>query len=229
MPSKTRPQPFLFTLLFTFSDFHFVMSTLQINTLFLDVGGVLLTNGWDTEGRKKAAEVFGLDFREFEDRHHLTFDTYEQGKLTLHEYLKRTVFYQNRAFSMDDFRQFMFSLSRPIPEMIELIKTLKKKYNLRIAVLSNEGRELQIHRIQSFNLHSFIDYFIVSSFVHLRKPDVDIFQLALDVAQSPPNSVLYIEDRPMFVDIARSLGIEAIRHECYEKTKAALISYGLVP
>ncbi|TFE66941.1 hydrolase [Methylacidiphilum sp. Yel] len=199
-----------------------------INTLFLDVGGVLLTNGWDTTGRKKAAEVFGLDPVEFEERHHLTFDTYEQGKLTLHEYLKRTVFYQNRPFSMEDFRQFMFSLSRPYPEMIELIKNLKNKYNLRLAVLSNEGRELQIYRIQKFGLYNLIDYFIVSSFVHLRKPDVDIFQLALDVSQSPPQSVLYIEDRPMFVDIARSLGIEAIRHECFEKTKAALASFGLV-
>ncbi|KIE58352.1 hydrolase [Methylacidiphilum kamchatkense Kam1] len=199
-----------------------------INTLFLDVGGVLLTNGWDSTGRKKAAEVFGLDPVEFEERHHLTFDTYEQGKLTLHDYLKRTVFYQNRPFSMDDFRQFMFSLSRPYPEMIELIKSLKNKYNLRIAVLSNEGRELQIYRIQTFGLYNFIDYFIVSSFVHLRKPDVDIFQLALDVSQSPPQSVLYIEDRPMFVDIARSLGIEAIRHESFEKTKAALASFGLV-
>lgn len=203
------------------------MSSAPITTLFLDLGGVLLSNGWDTACREKAAEAFGLDAREMNARHHLTFDTYEVGKLTLDDYLERIVFYENRPFTMQEFRRFMFSQSRAFPEMIDLVRKLKEKYGLKVAVLSNEGRELQVHRIQAFDLASFIDYFIVSSFVHLRKPDEDIFRLALDVSQTPPARCAYIEDRPMFVDVARKLGIEAICHRSYATTKAALAGLSL--
>ncbi len=203
------------------------MSSAPITTLFLDLGGVLLSNGWDTACRKKAAEAFGLNAQEMEERHHLTFDTYEVGKLTLDGYLERIVFYQSRPFTMQEFRKFMFAQSYPFPEMIELVQKLKAKHGLKVAVLSNEGRELQVHRIQAFDLASFIDYFIVSSFVHLRKPDEEIFRLALDVSQTPPPQCAYIEDRPMFVDVARRLGIEGICHRGYATTKAALAGLSL--
>ena len=62
---------------------------------------------------------------ETEDRHHLTFDTYEEGKLTLEEYLSRTVFYEERPFTRAQFRRFMFAQSKPYPEMIELVARLK--------------------------------------------------------------------------------------------------------
>ena len=99
--------------------------SIPITTLFLDVGGVLLTNGWDHQARRRAAKNFQLNLTEMEDRHHLTFDTYEEGKLTLEEYLDRVVFYQKRAFSRDQFRRFMFAQSKPFPKMIELIRRLK--------------------------------------------------------------------------------------------------------
>ena len=98
---------------------------IPITTLFLDIGGVLLTNGWDHHARKRAATNFKLDLAEMEDRHHLTFDTYEEGKLTLEEYLGRVVFYQKRPFSRAQFRRFMFAQSKPYPEMIELIARSK--------------------------------------------------------------------------------------------------------
>ncbi|CAB4244096.1 HAD superfamily hydrolase [Methylacidimicrobium sp. AP8] len=203
------------------------MSSAPISTLFLDLGGVLLSDGWNTACRKKAAETFALDAREMEERHHLTFDTYEVGKLSLDGYLERVVFYESRPFTMEEFRRFIFSQSYPFPDMIELIRKLKEKYGLKLAVLSNEGREIQIHRIQAFDLPSFIDYFIVSSFVHLRKPDEDIYRLALDVSQTPPGQCAYIEDRPMFVDVARKLGIQGICHRGYATTKAALAGLSL--
>src|SRR5690349_6625888 len=144
-----------------------------VTTIFTDVGGVLLTNGWGRTGRKKAIEVFSLDPVETEERHHLTFDTYEVGKLSLDEYLNRVVFYRERNFTRDDFRGFMFEQSQPYPEMIELLQALKQKYNLKIAVVNNEGRELNHYRIKKFRLGSFVDFFISSSFVHFRKPDAD--------------------------------------------------------
>ncbi len=200
---------------------------LPITTLFVDIGGVLLTNGWPLESRKRAAKMFGLDLDEMEDCHNLTFDTYEEGKLTLDEYLSRVVFYQKRSFTRAQFRKFMFAQSKPFPEMIGLVRRLKSKYGLKIAVVSNEGRELNAHRVQTFKLDRFVDFFISSCFVHFRKPDEDIFRMALDIAQVPVRQVVYIDDRAMFVQIAKSLGIHGIHHTDYKSTRAKLAALGL--
>lgn len=203
------------------------MADSGITTLFLDLGGVLLTNGWDHTMRERAAEKFKLDLAELNERHHLTFDTYEVGKLGLDEYLRRVVFYEPRSFSPDDFKAFMFAQSQPFPQMIELIRHLKQDHCLKVAAVSNEGRELALYRIQKFDLAEFVDFFIVSSFVHFRKPDHDIFTLALDVAQVPCECVAYIEDRSMFVAVAQELGMQGIRHSSYENTRDALAALGL--
>lgn len=199
-----------------------------ITTLFVDIGGVLLTNGWGHQSRQLAAETFGLNLLDLEERHHLTFDTYEVGKLTLKEYLDRVVFYEFRPFTVDTFRDFMFAQSKPYPDMIALIRQLKETYRLKIAVVSNEGRELNAYRIQTFRLNEFVDFFITSSFVHFRKPDADIFRVALDIAQVPPNQVLFIEDQPLFVSVAEGLGIPGICHVDHESTCARLESLGLI-
>jgi putative hydrolase of the HAD superfamily len=203
------------------------MADKKITTIFTDIGDVLLTNGWDTASRKKAVDVFRLDAAEMESRHHLTFDTYEVGKLMLDEYLKRVVFYKRRNFTPGDFKKFMFSQSRPCPEMLALMRALKKKYNLKIAVISNEGRELNDYRIKKFRLNDFVDFFISSSFVHFRKPDTDIFKLAIDVAQAPLSSSIYIDDRPLFVQVAASVGLKGIIHSDYETTAQKLKALGL--
>jgi len=200
---------------------------IPITTLFLDIGGVLLTDGWVHHARKRAAMNFKLDLAEMEDRHHLTFDTYEEGKLTLQEYLGRVVFYQRRPFTRAQFRRFMFAQSKPYPQMIELVRKLKAKYGLKIAVVSNEGRELNAYRIRKFKLAGFVDSFVSSCFVHVRKPDADIFRLALDITQAPARQVVYIENTPMFVQIAEGLGIRSILHTDYRSTCAKLSSLGL--
>ncbi len=200
---------------------------IKITALFLDIGGVLLTNGWDHHARKRAATNFKLDWAEMEERHHLTFDTYEEGKLTLKEYLGRVVFYQKRSFTRDQFRSFMFAQSKPYAEMIELVARLKIRHGLKIAVVSNEGRELNAYRIRKFKLDRFVDAFISSCFVHIRKPDGDIFRLALDIAQAQAEQVIYIENTPMFVQIAEGLGIRSILHTDYSSTRSKLASLGL--
>ena len=198
-----------------------------VSALFLDIGGVLLTNGWDHYARELAAKTFSLDLEEMEERHRLTFDTYEVGKLTLAQYLNRVVFYEQRPFTFDQFRQFMFDQSKPLPGMIEFVRGLKARHGLKIAVVSNEGRELTEYRIRHFKLDEFVDFFISSCFVHFRKPDEDIFRVALDIAQAPPDRVIYIEDRPMFVQVAASLGIRAIHHVDTATTRSALAAFGL--
>ncbi|MFN2176313.1 MAG: HAD-IA family hydrolase [Anaerolineales bacterium] len=200
----------------------------KIKVIFLDIGGVILNNGWDRTMRSKAAEKFGLDYDELNERHHLTFDTYEVGKLSLNEYLKRVVFYESRLFSMDEFQEYIFRQSKEIPEMISLVSKLKSAYSLRIAAISNEGREITEYRIQKFKLDRLIDFFISSCFVHFRKPDVDIYRIAMDIAQVRPEQAVYIDDRPMFVDVASDLGIRGIAHTSLDETRDALEDFGLL-
>jgi putative hydrolase of the HAD superfamily len=141
--------------------------------------------------------------------------------------LGRVVFYQKRPFTRAQFRRFMFAQSKPYPETIELITQLKVRHRLKIAVVSNEARELNAYRIHKFKLDRFVDSFVSSCFVHVRKPDADIFRLALDITQVPARQVVYIENTPMFVQIAEGLGIRSILHTDYTSTCAKLASFGL--
>jgi len=199
-----------------------------IEYLFVDIGGVLLTDGWGHAFRKLADKAFDLNPEEMETRHSQVLDTYELGKLTIEEYLRWVVFYEARSFTPAQFREFMFAQSKPYPKMIELVRRLKAKYGLKIVVVSNEARELNAYRIRKFELDGFVDSFISSCFVHLRKPDADIFRLALDIAQAKAPQVVYIENTPMFVQVAEGLGIRSILHTDYVSTCAKLASFGLL-
>jgi putative hydrolase of the HAD superfamily len=201
----------------------------EIKIVFFDVGGVLLTNGWDRHMRQRACEKFGLDHDEMDERHHLTFDTYETGKIDLKTYLDRVVFYQERPFTHEDLKQFMFDQSQPYEDMLELARGLARRGGLRLGVISNEARELAEFRNDRFRLREFIEVFVVSSFVNYRKPDEDIYRLALDVSGTEAGNSLYIEDRPMFVDVARGLGMHGIVHKGYEHTRDRLAEMGLRP
>jgi putative hydrolase of the HAD superfamily len=202
----------------------------NLKTLFTDIGGVLLTNGWDHHARKRATQHFHFDYDEMEKRHALCFDTLEIGKMTLNEYLDQVIFYKKQKFSRSQFIKFMQGQSQPFPEMMDLLKSIKARYGIKIAAVSNENRELTEYRIKKFKLDQFIDFFICSCYTHLRKPDVDIFKLAIDIAQTPLPHVAYLEDRPLFIEVAESLGIKGIHHTHFQTTKdkldKLLISYG---
>jgi putative hydrolase of the HAD superfamily len=169
---------------------------------------------------------FKLDWAEMEERHRLVFEIHEEGKLTFEEYLSLVVFYEKRPFTRAQFRRFMCEQSKAYPDMIALLGQLKAQ-GLKIAVVSNESLELNAYRIRTFELAKFVDSFISSCFVHLRKPDSNIFRLALDIAQTPAHQVLYIENTPMFVQIAEGLGIKSILHTDCESTRAQLVSLGV--
>lgn len=195
--------------------------------LFTDIGGVLLTNGWDRSMRKEAARIFNFDYDEMNERHRLTFDIYEQGKLSMAEYLDRTVFYEPRAFGREEFRAYMFSRSQPLPGMLDFLAGLKERHGLKVAAVSNEGRGLTVHRVRTFGLSRVIDFFICSCFVHFRKPDADVWRIALDVSLAEKENVVYIDDRAIFVEVAAGLGIKGIVHKDLETTKEALAEMGL--
>ena len=199
----------------------------DITCLFVDIGGVLLTDGWDHHARRRAANHFELEWDEMEGRHGLNFATYEEGKLTLEEYLDRVIFHRKRSFTRAQFRRFMFAQSKPYPEMIALVARLKVQFALKVFVVSNEARELNEYRIKKFTLGRFVDAFVSSCYVHLRKPDAEIFRLAMDMAQVPARQIVYIENTPLFVQFADGLGIRGVLHTDYTSTCAKLMSLGL--
>lgn len=203
----------------------------MIEALFLDVGGVLGTNGWGRDSRKLACQTFQLNEAEVDERHRMTFDAYEIGKLTLSQYLERTVFYKPRDFSQQEFVDFMLSRSQPYTEMIEFVKAIKRKYGLKVSVVSNEGRELTLHRVEHFGLREFVDAFIFSCFARFRKPDPDIFTLALNVSLHSPERILYVDDRSLFVEVAQSMGMNGCVHDHanLEATRQVFAGHGLTP
>jgi putative hydrolase of the HAD superfamily len=200
----------------------------RVTTLLLDIGGVLLTNGWDRHARRRAAERFALDYDDLNERHHLTFDSFERGQIGLDVYLRRVVFGQERAFTVDEFKRFMFAQSQPLDGMLDSVRALKYRHGLRVMAVSNEGRELMDHRIREFELHALLDAVIGSCYVGYRKPDVGIFKLALDIAQAPAQRTVYIDDRAMFAEVACELGIHGIHHTDKQSTARQLAEIGLV-
>lgn len=199
----------------------------RITTLLIDVGGVLLTNGFDHEARKLACSTFGLDPAEVEERHGLAFEASELGRLTMDEYLNLVVFHEKRSFTPAQFREFMFAQSKPFPDMIDLVRRLKAKHGLKVGVVSNEARDLNAYRIATFQLDTFVDFFITSCYVHVRKPDPEIVRLALDIGHIDPARAVYVDDRAMFVQVAESLGVRGIHHVDCETTRHALVALGL--
>jgi putative hydrolase of the HAD superfamily len=193
----------------------------------MDIGGVLLSDGWNHRARKRPVRKFRLEPAEVETRHQITFASYEEGKLTEDQYLDHVVFFRKRPFTRDEFRRFMFAQSKPCPEMLALVRRLKTSHRLKTVAVSNEARVLNEFRIRRFKLAELIDAYISSCYVHLRKPDADIFRLALDVAHTPAQEVAYVENTPMFVEVARGLGIRNVLHTDWRSTRAQLASFGL--
>jgi putative hydrolase of the HAD superfamily len=194
----------------------------RITTLFLDIGGVIMTNGWDRNFRQMAIHQFNLEPEEFNLRHKEFYDLYEAGHFSLDEYLKKVIFYKERSFTLESFKDFMFSFSKPYPDMIAYFKNLKEAHNLRVCAVSNEGKELAIYRIHYAHLKDLFDDFFISGFVGYQKPDPRIYQMALDVTQVPKENVIYIDDRESLIEAAAQLGIQGIQQVSLRETEQEL-------
>ena len=194
----------------------------DLKILFFDVGGILLSNGWGHESRKKAAQQFGLDYAEVDALHNFIFNVYEIGSITLDEYLDTVIFNYPRDFVRQDFKDFMYSESVELPDMLQWLKEWKKDCGFRIISINNEGKELNDYRVQKFKLHKTFDAFISSCEVKMRKPDPRIFRLALGIAQASPSQCVYFDDRIMFANAAQKLGIRSFHHTGFESTKEIL-------
>lgn len=188
----------------------------------MDVGGVLLTNGWGHESRQKAAKYFGFDYDEMEILHNFIYNVFEIGSIDLDQYLDTVIFYKERNFAKSEFKQFMYGCSVELPDFLPWAKQWKKKVGLPVFALNNESRELNDYRIKRFGLHDLFDGFFSSCYVGARKPDPRIFEQAMKMAHVFPEECLYFDDRPMIVRAAAKLGINAIRHESFERSKEIL-------
>ena len=169
----------------------------QIRAIFWDIGGVLLTNAWDRAQRERTLEQFKLDEAEFDDRHEMVVSSLERGKISLDEYLERTVFYRPRPFAREVFKDYVFSLSQPHADALALARELTNSGKYLMATINNESKDLNLYRIQTFGLREIFSLFVSSCFVGLRKPEEGIYRLALEVTQKPPEECCFIDDRPL--------------------------------
>lgn len=201
----------------------------QISAIFWDVGGVLLTNAWDHVERARAIERFKLNEPDFETRHQMVVSSFERGKISLGEYLERTVFYCERSFTPDDFREFMFSLSQPKQEALDLARVLARSGKYLMSTLNNECTDLNLYRIQSFGLREIFSVFVSSCYVGLRKPEEGIYRLALEITQKAPESCCFIDDRPLNLESAARLGMRTIQMQSASQLRQDLAALGVTP
>jgi putative hydrolase of the HAD superfamily len=200
-----------------------------IRAIFWDVGGVLLTNAWDHSQRSEALKRFDLDDREFHDRHEMVVSSFERGKITLDEYLDRTVFYRPRSFSREAFREYMFSLSQPLPGMLQFAESVADSGNYLMGTINNESRELNYYRMERFGLRKIFRLFFSSCFVGLRKPERDIYRMALETTQIPSEECCFIDDRALNLECAAQLGMRTIQMNTREQLQLDLGKMGVTP
>lgn len=198
-----------------------------ITAMFWDVGGVILSNGWDRPTRQLACEKFHIDWDDFQDRHELLISKFETGRLTLDQYLQRTVFYHTRPFSLQEFKDYIFSQSTPAPEALSLLQQVSESGRYLLGTINNESRELNEFRIQKFGLARYFTLFVTSCYIGLRKPDESIYRRALELTQRTPGECLFIDDRSLNVEIAAQVGLHAIQFHDAALLRAELERYGV--
>ena len=199
----------------------------EINTVFWDIGGVILTNGWDHDSRAEAVQMFGLDAAEFRERHDLSFPAFDAGQISLNQYLDRTLFYKPRTFSREEFTAFMFAQSKEYPETRAVLTDVAKSGKYYVASINNEPKELNDYRIEAFGLRKEFQAFFSSCYLSSRKPEETIYKIALEVSQRSPEKSVFIDDRPLNLENPRRLGMHVIHHQNSKQLRIDLKALGI--
>jgi putative hydrolase of the HAD superfamily len=200
---------------------------MPITTIFFDIGGVLLTDGWGQASRRAGAQKFGLDWEEYADRHEKIAHAMETNRMSLDEYLTRTIFNRPRSFSREEFRQFIFAQSQPHPDTIEIARRLAASQKYFMATINNEIFELNIYRLETFGLQNIFPAFFSSCFLGIRKPEAAIYRLALQVSQKKAEECLFIDDREVNLECPREMGIATILFRDAEQLRQELQQHGI--
>jgi putative hydrolase of the HAD superfamily len=202
-----------------------------INQLLFDIGGVLGSNGWDREQRGAAVARFGLDGDDFQYRHEETVGAFESGQISLEEYLDVTVFWRQRDFSREEFKKFMFALSTPTADSVDVVRRLRQNIRgrparVRMATLNNESRELNEYRIRHFGLCELFDVFFSSCWLGVRKPTREIYERVLGMTQADPARTVFVDDREQNLAPARGLGMQTIHFTSARELSRSLSELG---
>lgn len=199
----------------------------EITTLFWDIGGVILTNGWDHDARMEATQTFGLDWQEFRERHDLSFPAFDAGQITLDQYLDRTLFYRARSFTREEFTAFMFAQSKEYPDTRAVLSDVARSGKYYVAAINNEPRELNQYRIEAFNLRKEFQAFFSSCYLGARKPEETIYRIALEVTQRSAESSVFIDDRTLNLENPRRLGMQVVHHQNAKQLRKDLKTLGI--
>jgi putative hydrolase of the HAD superfamily len=200
-----------------------VSSSAPFDVILFDVGGVMLTNGWDHNERKAVIEQFSLDREAFESRHEKPNDAWERDTITISEYLKETAFYEPRSFTEADFLDAMKAVSLPIASTaIPVVKDIAATGRYLVGTLNNESRYLHEYRMEKYGIAPYLDLQLCSAYLGMRKPDADIYRRAIDIVGRPASRILFIDDRAGNAEAARSAGMTAIQFLGEEQLRAGL-------
>jgi len=190
--------------------------------IFFDIGGVLGSNGWDREQRARAIAQFSLDADDFQCRHEEVVGAWEEGRISLDEYLDIAVFHCPREFSRRQFVDFMFAQSVANEPVIAFARALTRESRFTLMTLNNEAEELNRHRIEKFGIGGLFEAFLSSCWLGLRKPTQKFYSRALAIAQADPKTSLFIDDREQNISPARALGMTAILFESPDQLRSDL-------
>jgi putative hydrolase of the HAD superfamily len=199
------------------------------DVILFDVGGVLLTNGWDTHERALTLEHFHLDPVGFDAGHREAYPAWERGAITLKTYLDAAVFNKPRSFSFDEFFAFMLAQSKVLPDgALGILKELAASNECMLGALNNEARETNEYRFETFGLRSYFKVRLSSCYLGLRKPDIEIYEKALDILGRPAGRVLFIDDRIENVAAAVKAGMQGIKFDGEQQLRKELAGLGVV-
>jgi len=205
------------------------MLVAPFDVILFDVGGVLLTNGWDHGERAAAAEHFGLNAEELEARNTKVVAAWDRSEIDRNQYLDATVFTEPRSFTHDEFFDFMLSQSRVQPDgALEILREVAASKRFLVGSLNNEPREMNEYRFGKFELRRYLKVAFSSCYMGLRKPEPAMYRRALDILGCPPYRILFIDDREENVAGAAAAGIKAIRFAGAEALRAELEARGVL-
>jgi len=200
----------------------------EIETIFWDIGGVLLTNGWDKEQRAAVLGRLGVDIADYESRHEAANFYWERGLSTAEHFFNQTVFTTPRCFTFEDLWSQVCAESKILhPDCFDILGALAADGRFKVATLNNESRELNEHRLQAFRLRAYFDYFICSGYVHEMKPNLAIYRSAIEISGYAPRQALFIDDKRENCEAAMALGMQAIRFESPAQLKDELAQLGI--
>ena len=200
---------------------------MPLNTIFFDIGGVLLTDGWGHDSRRAAAAKFGLDWDEYSERHEKVAHAIETNSMSLEKYLDRVIFYRPRSFTREAFRDFIFAQSEPKPGTLEIARRLADSRKYFMATINNEILELNVYRLEHFGLRNYFSAFFSSCFLGIRKPDETIYQTVLQVSQRQPQECIFIDDREVNLECPREMGFATILFREAEQLRQELQQHGI--